>query len=202
MLASINVNQSVYIKPNAKTWEILKKYHAQWNDEVNLEQRIKVYKDNLKSVNVNNKVIQLLELSVWNFMNIFGEYMTPLSNGDGPMFMDNQAYFDLDDLDPIFREDQIPVLPEPTQLKLSPKSSLAIPTNFSDGDTVRAKLAGDVLACWGSSEQPGLFYPGNEIIEDERDYLIHDGLNAIVLHNTYDKPTSCSISFAPYKKDT
>lgn len=201
MIASINVNQSVYINPNAKTWEILKKYHAQWNDEADLEQRIKVYKDNLKSVNVHNEVIQLLELSLWNFMNIFGEYMTPIFNGEGPMFMDNQAYFDLDDLDPIFREDQIPVLPEPTQLKLSPKSSLAIPTNFSEGDTVRVKLDGDILACWGSPEQLGLFYPGNWIIKDERDYIIHDGLNAIVLQNTYDKPVQCSVSFALYKKD-
>ena len=203
MLASINVNLNVYIEPNAITWDIIKKYYS-WRDPYELEKFMEEFKRNMvKSVNVRGKTLNVIEFQIWDFMHIFGKYMR-LGNTDGPHFEHNQVYFDLDDLCPIFEKDQIPTLPEPTRFQLSPKSTLTIPTKFANGDTVRVKFDDEddgIFAYWADPEFIDTFHPNEEIVDDEQDYIIKEGRNAIVLSNTTDKPIHCSISFAAYKKD-
>ena len=202
MLASINVNLNVYIEPNETTWDIIKKYYSS-KDSPELEKFIEEFKRNMvKSVNVRGKTIQLIEFQIWHFMSIFGKYMY-LGNTDGPYFHNNQVYFDLDDLCPIFDKDQIPTLAEPTRYQLSPKATLAIPTKFANGDTVRVKFEDEdngILAYWADPEFIDTFHL-KEIVDDEQDYIIKEGRNAIVLSNNTDKPVHCSISFAAYKKE-
>lgn len=201
MLASINVNLPVYIEPNAMTWDIIKKHYS-WRDPIDLEKFMEEFKRNMvKSVNVRGKTLQLIEFQIWDFMNIFGNYMH-IGNTDGPYFNNNQVYFDLDDLCPIFDKDQIPTLPEPTRYQLSPKATLAIPTKFANGDTVRVKFDDEddgIFAYWADPEFIDTFHPNEEIVDDEQDYIIKEGRNAIVLSNTTDKQVHCSISFAAYK---
>ena len=203
MLASINVNLNVYIEPNAITWDIIKKYYS-WRDPYELEKFMEEFKRNMvKSVNVRGKTLNVIEFQILDFMHIFGKYMR-LGNTDGPHFEHNQVYFDLDDLCPIFEKDQIPTLPEPTRFQLSPKSTLTIPTKFANGDTVRVKFDDEddgIFAYWADPEFIDTFHPNEEIVDDEQDYIIKEGRNAIVLSNTTDKPIHCSISFAAYKKD-
>ena len=204
MLASINVNLNVYIEPNATTWDIIKKYYS-WKDRLELEKFIEEFKRNtVKSVNVRGQTLHLIEFQIWNFMDIFGKYMH-IGNTDGPYFHDNQVYFDLDELCPIFDKDQIPTLAEPTRYQLSPKATLTIPTKFANGDTVRVKFEDDddgIFAYWVDPEFIDTCHLSEEIVDDEQDYIIKEGRNAIVLSNNTDKPVHCSISFAAYKNDT
>lgn len=201
MLASINVNLNVYIEPNEITWDIIKKYYS-WKDRLELEKFIEEFKRSMvKSVNVRGKTLKLIEFQIWDFMSIFGKYMY-LGNTDGPYFTNNQVYFDLDDLCPIFDKDQIPTLPEPTRLQLSPKSTLTIPTKFANGDTVRIKFEDEddgIFAYWADPDFIDTCHLKEEIVDDEQDYIIKEGRNAIVLSNSTDKPVHCSISFATYK---
>lgn len=201
MLASINVNLNVYIEPNEITWDIIKKYYS-WRDPIELEKFMEEFKRNtMKSVNVRGKTLQVIEFQIWDFMHMFGKYMS-LGNTDGPHFNNNQVYFDLDDLCPIFDKDQIPTLPEPTRFQLSPKSTLTIPTKFANGDTVRVKFDDEddgIFAYWADPEFIDTVQLKEEIVDDEQDYIIMEGRNAIVLSNSTDKPVHCSISFAAYK---
>lgn len=203
MLASINVNLNVYVEPNAVTWDIIKKHYS-WKDRLELEKFIEEFKRNMmKSVNVRGTTLQLIEFQIWDFMSIFGKYMY-LGNTDGPYFNDNQVYFDLDDLCPIFDKDQIPTLTEPTRYQLSPKSTLTIPTKFANGDTVRVKFEDEddgIFAYWADPEFIDTCHLKEEIVDDEQDYIIKEGRNEIVLSNSTDKPAHCSISFAAYKKE-
>lgn len=202
MLASINTNLNVFIEPNAMTWDIIKNYYS-WKDRSDLEKFIEEFTRNMvNSVNVRGKTIQLIEFQIWNFMNIFGKYMYP-GNTDGPYFHNNRVYFDLDDLCPIFDKGQIPTLTEPTRYQLSPKATMAIPTKFANGDTVMVKFEDEddgIFAYWADPEAIDTFHPEEEIVDDEQDYIIKEGRNAIVLSNNTDKPAHCSISFAAYKR--
>ena len=202
MLASINVNLNVYVEPNATTWHIIKNYYS-WKDRPELEKFMEEFKRNMvKSVNVRGKTLQLIELQIWNFMNIFGKYMH-LGNSDGPYFLNNNLYFDLDDLCPIFDKEQIPTLAEPTRYQLSPNATLTIPTKFANGDTVRVKFEDEddgIFAYWADPEFIDTCHLKEEIVDDEQDYIIEEGRNAIVLSNNTDKSVHCSISFAAYKK--
>lgn len=201
MLASINVNLPVYIEPNEKTWDIIENYYS-WKERSELEKFMEEFKRNMvKSVNVRGKTLQLIEFQIWDFMRIFGKYMY-IGNTDGPYFHNNQVYFDLDDLCPIFGKDQIPTLAEPTRYQLSPKATLTIPTKFANGDTVRIKFEDEddgIFAYWANPEFVDTFHPKEQIVDDEQDYIIKEDRNAIVLSNTTDKPVHCSISFAAYK---
>ena len=157
----------------------------------------------MKSVNVRGNTIQLIEFQIWHFMSIFGKYMY-IGNSDGPYFHNNQVYFDLDELCPIFDKDQIPTLAEPTMYQLSPKATLTIPTKFANGDTVRVKFEDEdngIFAYWADPEFIDTCHLSEEIVDDEQDYIIKEGRNAIVLSNNTDKPVHCSISFAAYKTE-
>ena len=81
---------------------------------------------------------------------------------------------------------------------------MTIPTKFANGDTVRVKFEDEddgIFAYWADPEFIDTCHLSEEIVDDEQDYIIKEGRNAIVLSNSTDKPVHCSISFAAYKTE-
>ena len=203
MLASFNTNLPVYIEPNEKTWEVLRKHHAiGFQTAEELDKFIEEYKKTrVFPVTVHGETLNLIEMQLWDFMNAFGDYMV-LGNPN-VMFVANRVFFSLDDMCPGY--DSQPVLEKTTTHDLCPESIVVLPTNCADGDTVRVKFvehdSSNLLAYWGLPDAPNTFWPKEEILDGEQDYIIKSGRNAIILSNTGEKTTRCEICYAPYKKE-
>ena len=101
MLGTINVNQELYIEPNEATWKIVAddatKY-LRYSCE-SLDKYMDDYKKHhivLASVQGEHK--ELLRMSIWEFAELFGPHM---HIGVGTRFVDNQVYFDIDNISPV-----------------------------------------------------------------------------------------------------
>ena len=101
MLGTINVNQELYIEPNEATWKIVAddatKY-LRYSGEA-LDKYIADYKKHrIVLANVQGETKELLSMSIWEFAELFGPHM---HIGVGSQFVDNQVYFDIDNISPV-----------------------------------------------------------------------------------------------------
>lgn len=205
MLASLNINETVYVEPNQYTWEILRKDYSKYYKGDELDERIANIKQNhTKTVKVRGNAKQLIEFSMWELMNIFGEHMY-MGNSEGSCFEKNAIYCDLGKMTPIIHPGSCPTLGDPVNYVLPPKSNTAIPTGLSAGDTVRVKFVNDsgkILAAWGNKENTDsarlcdILYEVGENERDYMDYTVENGKADIILFNNTDREASCKICYA------
>lgn len=194
MLASINLNYSVYVKPNERTFEIYAEHH----DPEHKEEYIKKLKDRVIYANVRGKMTQLLEMQMWDFIGVFGDEMEAFTTNTA--FVHNQVFFNLDNLCPAYKND--PEMPLMTVYVLTPHSHLIIPTDARNSDSVRVKfddVHSNVFAYWGKPDDPeSKVYLNERIVNGQHDFLIRDGRDAIHLANNTDQQVTCSLSFAKF----
>ena len=205
MLASLNINETVYVEPNQYTWKILRKNYSKYYKGDELDERITNLKQNhTKTVKVRGNAKQLIEFGMWELMNIFGEHMY-MGNSEGPCFEKNEIYCDLDKMTPIIHPGSCPTLGGPVTYVLPPKSNTAISTGLSAGDTVRVKFvndSGNILAAWGNKENTDsarlsdILFENRENGIDYMDYLVENGKEDIILFNNSDQEASCKICYA------
>ena len=214
MLASININLSVYIEPNERTWEIIRDNKKKYYSPQELDELIAEKKEHMITVHVRGETKKLLEMQIWDFMSEFGDHM--YMGMPGPCFKNNQVFFETDELCPIY--DVAPKVPEPITYSITKGSDVVIETDFKDGETVRVNFNNlkcesndyetlrdilyngphDVFAYWGIPGEP-LSPWHDQIVDGEQDYIIHEGKNKIILHNQYDEVLTCQVSFARYQ---
>ena len=101
MIGTINVNRELYIEPNEATWKIVAddatKY-LRYSGEA-LDKYMADYKKrHIVLASVQGETKELLRMSIWEFAELFGPHM---HIGVGPQFVDNQVYFDIDNISPV-----------------------------------------------------------------------------------------------------
>lgn len=101
MLGTINVNRELYIEPNEATWKIVAddatKY-LRYSGEA-LDKYMDDYKTrHIVVASVQGETKELLRMSIWEFAELFGPHM---HIGVGPQFVDNQVYFNIDNISPV-----------------------------------------------------------------------------------------------------
>ncbi len=210
MLASLNINETVYAEPNQYTWKILRKNYSKYYKGDALDERIAILKQNkTKTVKVRGNAKQLIEFSMWELMNIFGEHMY-MGNSEGQCFTNNAIYCDLDQMTPIIHPVSSTTLGEPVTYVLPPKSNTAISTGLSAGDSVRVKFvndSGNILAAWGNKENTDsarlsdILFDNRENGRDYMDYLVENGKEDIILFNNTDREASCKICYAAIREE-
>ena len=195
MLASINLNYSVYVEPNDRTFEI----YAEHYDPEHKAECIKKLKGSVFYASICGKLTPLIEMQLYQFMNIFGDEMTV--GATNTSFVHNQVFFNLDNLCPAYKHE--PEMPLTTVYILSPHSHIIIPTDAVSTDTVRVQFDdkdSDVFAYWGKPDDPASkVYLDEQIVDGRNDYIIREGRRAIHLANITDKQVTCSISFAKFR---
>lgn len=210
MLASLNINETVYIEPTQHTWKILRKNYSKYYRGDELEERITQLKQyHTKTVKVRGNTKQFIEFSLWELMNIFGEHMY-MGNSEGPCFENNAIYCDLDKMTPIIHPGSSPTLGDPVTYVLPPKSNTAISTGLSAGDPVRVKFVndtGNILAAWGNKENTDtarlsdILFVSGEDERDYRDYTVENGKADIILFNNTDREAACKICYAAIREE-
>ena len=210
MLASLNINEAVYIEPTQQTWKILRKNYSKYYKGDELDERIAHFKQyHTKTVKVHGTTKQFIEFHLWELMNIFGEHMY-MGNSEGPCFENIAIYCDLDKMTPIIHPGSSPTLGEPVTYVLPPKSNTAIATGLSAGDTVRVKFVndtGNILAAWGNKDNTDsarlsdILYGFGKDERGYRDYTVENGKADIILFNNTDKEAACKICYAAIQEE-
>ena len=194
MLASINLNYSVYVEPNERTFEI----YAEHYDPEHKDECIRTLKNSVFYAAIRGKMTPLIEMQIYQFMNIFGDEMTVGTTNTS--FVHNQVFFNLDNLCPAYKHE--PEMPSPTVYVLTPRTHLIIPTNAFNADTVRVQFDdkdSDAFAYWGKADDPASkVYLDEQIVDGQNDYIIRDGRSSIHLANNTDEQVTCSLSFAKF----
>jgi hypothetical protein len=131
MLASVNLNYHVYVEPNERTFELYAEHYAPDRKE----EYIKKLKERVIYAEVRGELKPLLQFQIFQFLEIFGKEMAPFTTNTA--FEHNQAFFELNELCPAFKD--LPTLPEPTNILLPPNAHMVIDTKFPDSSTVRVK---------------------------------------------------------------
>ncbi len=194
MLASVNLNYDVYVEPNERTFDLYAKYYAPDHKE----EYIQKLKERVIYVPVRGNLIPLLKMQFFEFIGIFGDEMEAFSTNTA--FEHNQAFFELDNFCPIYKN--VPELPEPTVYVLTPHSHVIIPTGWPDTTTVRVNfddMGGEVFSYWGTPDDPeDKYYLDEHIIDGTYDHILRKGRDAIHLFNNTDKQQTCRISYARF----
>ena len=195
MLASINLNYSVYVEPNARTFEI----YAEHYDPEHKDACIKKLKDSVFCATIRGKRTPLIEMQLYQFMNIFGDEMKVFTTNTA--VVNNQVFFNLDNLCTAYEHE--PEMPSPTVYVLTPHSHLIIPTNAFNSEAVRVQFDdkdSDVFAYWGKADDPdSKVYLDEQIVDGQNDYIIRDGRSSIHLANNTDQQVTCSLGFAKFR---
>jgi hypothetical protein len=196
MLASINLNYGVYVEPNERTIDRYAEYYAPDHKE----EYIQKLKERVIYVPVRGNLIPLLKMQFFEFIGIFGDEMEAFSANTA--FEHNQAFFELDNFCPIYKN--VPELPEPTVYVLTPHSHFIIPTGWPDTTTVRVNfddMGGEVFSYWGTPDDPeDKYYLDEHIVDGTYDHILRKGRDAIHLFNNTDKQQTCRISYARFVK--
>lgn len=205
MLASINLNQDVLFDPNEYTWKLIKQDMASvWTNPKELEKRMAEFeRDNMTPVHVRGHKTQLASMYLWEFIQTVAPAMY-MGNPEGPAVKHNVIFFNLDDMCPIYKENQISKLGEQLAYTIPPHSNVVISTGYEDGDTVKVRFTGSdqVIAGWIKDTKPDECRPADIFDDGEYDFIIQHGNNSIILLNNSDNQASCKLAFGRYLKES